>query len=217
MPGYKSKPYSDATTLKAPKPALSDDVAKCVLACPKEETNWGAWCPSPQFYFRGETYMEDATYHVGYQVFAGANDMEDTHIHQGAEEYIYFMGADPMNIFDFDCEIEFAFGDDPEHLEWKTITKPTVVRIPANTWHCPIKFRKMNKPLIFQAAFLSGTWGTINQAPDTANVDKDKSYFARSHTYTYMGDNVRMCKFNDKKRCNICGACFPKMDDIKFE
>jgi hypothetical protein len=23
-----------------------------------------------------------------------------------------------------------------------------------------------------------------------------------------MGDNVRFCKYNDKKRCNICGACF---------
>ena len=215
QPGYKSKPYSDATTLKVAKPALSEEITKCVLALPKEETSWGAWCPSPQTYFRGETYMEDATYHVGWQVFAGANDMEDTHIHQGAEEYIFFMGADPMNIFDFDAEIEFAFGDDPDHLEWKTITKPTVVRIPANVWHCPIKFRKMKKPLIFQAAFLSGTWGTINRAPDSEpGADSDKSYFSRKHTYTYMGDNVRMCKFNDKKRCNICGECFPKQDGL---
>ncbi|MDR0812689.1 MAG: hypothetical protein LBO63_01610 [Oscillospiraceae bacterium] len=217
-PDYKSKPYSDATKLKAPKPALSSDIAKCVLAFPKEETQWGDWCPSPQVYFRGETYMEDATYHVGYQVFAGPNDMEDTHFHQGVEEYIFFMGADPMNIFDFDAEIEMFFGDDPDHLESKIITKPTVVRIPANVWHCPIKFRKMNKPLVFQAAFLSGTWGTITQAP----ADKepvipqevlDKMPFARAHTYNYIGDNVRFCKFNDKKRCNICGACFPKPDE----
>ena len=217
MPGYKSKPYSDATTLKAPKPALTPELAKCVLALPKEETNWGAWCPSPQTYFRGETYMEDATYHVGWQVFAGANDMEDTHIHQGVEEYIFFMGADPMNIFDFDAEIEFAFGDDPDHLEWKTITKPTVVRIPANVWHCPIKFRKMKKPLIFQAAFLSGTWGTITQAPiveGAESADSQKTYFDRSRTYNYMGDNVRFCKFNNKKRCNICGECFPKQDGL---
>ena len=217
MPGYKSKPYSDATTLKAPKPPLSPEVAKCVLACPKEETNWGAWCPSPQFYFRGETYMEDATYHVGYQVFTAANDMEDSHFHQGIEEYIFFMGADPMNIFDFDCEIEFRFGDDPDHMESKMITKPTVVRVPANVWHCPILFRKMKKPLIFQAAFLHGTWGTITQAkeaaiPESATGEPDSRPFSRMHTYNYMGDNVRFCKYNDKKRCNICGACFPKPD-----
>ena len=205
-PDYKSKPYSDATKLKAPKPPLSPELAKKVLAIPKEETKWGAWCPSPQAYFRGETYMEDATYHVGWQVFAGDNNMEDSHIHQGAEEYIFFMGADPLNIFDFDCEIEFLFGDDPEHMESKIITKPTVVRVPANVWHCPIYFRNMKKPLIFQAAFLSGTWGTINQTPNLI----EKGPFAGSKQYSYLGDNVRMCKFNDKKRCNICGKCFVK-------
>ena len=138
-------------------PTLTENV----LAVPKEKTGWGAWCPSPQAYFRGETYMEGATYHVGFQIFAGANDTEDTHFHQGAEEYIFFMGADPMNFFDFDAEIEMTFGDDPDHMESKIITKPTVVRIPANTWHCPIRFRKMKKPVMFQAAFMSGTWGTI--------------------------------------------------------
>jgi len=218
MPGYKSRPYSDATALKAEKPPLSSDVAKCVLACPKEETNWGAWCPSPQFYFRGETYMEDATYHVGYQVFTAANDMEDSHFHQAAEEYIFFMGADPMNIFDFDAEIEFRFGDDPDHMESKMITKPTVVRVPANVWHCPILFRNVKKPLIFQAAFLSGTWGTINQAKEdpTAGMPQEKTDsrpFSRRKTYTYMGDNVRFCKYNDKKRCNICGECFRKPEE----
>ena len=222
MPGYASKPYSDATKLKAPKPPLSTEVAKCVLALPKEETGWGDWCPSPQAYFRGETYMENATYHVGWQVFTAANNMEDTHIHQGVEEYIFFMGADPMNIFDFDAEIEMFFGDDPDHLESKIITKPTVVRIPANVWHCPILFRKMNKPLIFQAAFLSGTWGTITQAREENKSELQPSEgdtrpFARRHTYNYMGDNVRFCRYNEKKRCNICGRCFRKPEDYLAE
>ena len=206
---YKHKAYSDATKLKAPKPALSEEVAKCVLAMPREETRWGDWCPSPQAYFRGETYMEDANYHIGWQIFTGANDMEDTHIHQGVEEYIFFMGADPMNIFDFDAEIEFLFGDDPDHMESYIITKPTVVRIPANVWHCPIRFRKMNKPLLFQAAFLSGTWGTITRNPEVNDEETAKSkHFLRKHTYNYMGDNVRLCKFDETKRCNICGLCF---------
>ena len=103
--------------------------------------------------------MEEANYNVGFQVFTASNDMEDSHFHQGVDEYIFFLGADPMNIFDFDAEIEFFIGDDPDHMESKVITKPTVVRLPPNVWHCPIKFRKMKKPLIFQAAFMSGTWG----------------------------------------------------------
>ena len=208
-PGYKSKAYSDATALKAPKPALTEETTKCVLALPKEETSWGDWCPSPQAYFRGDIYMEDATYNVGFQIFAGANDMEEPHFHQGVDEYIFFMGADPKNIFDFDCEIEFYMGDDPDHMETRIINKPTVVRLPPTVWHCPIKFRKVNKPLLFQAAFMHGTWGTITRAP-APNVDK--GFFSRKYTYDYMGDNVRFCRYDDKKRCNICGACFPKQD-----
>jgi hypothetical protein len=124
------------------------------------------------------------------------------------------MGADPMNIFDFDCEIEMRFGDDPDHMESKIITKPTVVRIPANVWHCPILFRKMKNPVLFQAAFLSGTWGTITQAPDykRSPEELEKPYFSRTRGYNYMGDNVRFCKHNEKKRCNICGACFPSQE-----
>jgi hypothetical protein len=211
---YRSKPYSDATKLQSPKPVLSRDIAKLVLALPKEETKWGEWCPSPQAYFRGETYMEDATYHVGWQVFKGANDMEETHFHQGVDEYLFFMGADPMNIFDFDCEIEVSFGDDPDHMESKIITRPTVVRVPPNVWHCPIKFRKMAKPFLFQAAFLSGTWGTITRRPEREETDSghEKMYFSRSWEYDYMGDNTRFCKFDEGKRCNICGACFPPVE-----
>lgn len=214
-PGYKSIAYSDATRLKAPKPALTEATTKCVLAMPKEETKWGAWCPSPQAYFRGDIYMEDAIYNVGWQVFTAANDMEEPHFHQGVDEYIFFMGADPANIFDFDAEIEFYIGDDPDHMETRIINKPTVVRLPPTVWHCPIKFRKMKKPLIFQAAFMHGTWGTITRAP--AAPSEDKGYFDRKYNYSYMGDNVRFCRFNDKKRCNICGACFPKADEIDFD
>lgn len=62
---------------------------------------------------------------------------------------------------------------------------------------------------------MSGTWGTITRSE--ASESAKKTYFDRKYTYDYMGDNVRFCKFNEKKRCNICGACFPKMDEIDFE
>lgn len=206
-----SKPYSNATALKTEKPALSKEVAKNVLACPKERTQWGGWCPSPQFYFRGQTYMDGATYHCGYQIFTAANDMEDCHFHQGAEEYIFFMGANPMDIFDFDCKITMTIGDDPDHLEEKIITCPTVVRIPPNVWHCPIRFRDVHKPVLFQAAFMGGTWGTITRSPNSeGQQDRFKSHWS----YNYSGDDVRFCKYESGKRCNICGKCFksPQID-----
>jgi hypothetical protein len=35
------------------------------------------------------------------------------------DEYLFFMGSDPMNMFDFDSEIEIFIGDDPDHMEAK--------------------------------------------------------------------------------------------------
>jgi len=115
------------------------------------------------------------------------------------------MGADPMNIFDFDAEIEVKIGDDPDHLETKVITKPTVLCLPSNTWHCPIMFKRITKPIMFQAAFMSGVWGTIEGLKD----EDGKPY------YKYMGDNVRFCVFDPKKTCNLCGKCFRKEEETK--
>ncbi len=214
-PGYTTNTYTAASTLIAPKPPLKPETAKMVLAVPREETKWGAWCPSPQAYFRGDIYMEDSYYNVGFQVFTGPNNMEDSHFHQAVDEYIFFISADPTHPGDFDAQIEFMIGDDPDHMESRMITRPTVVRLPPNVWHSPIKFRQMKRPLIFQAAFLNGTWGTIVRKKNTDA--ETSSVFNREYRYEYMGDNVRFCRFNREKRCNICGACFPKIDEIDFD
>ena len=216
VPGYTPIYYSNCTALKAPKPELSRDIAKSVLAMPKEITDWGNWMPNPKVYLRGQTYMEDAQYHIGWQVFTGANDMEEPHFHQGKDEYLFFMGSDPMDPSDFDAEVDILIGDDPDHMESYHINRPCVIRFPANVWHCPIKFRSMKRPILFQAAFQDGVWGTITRsaAPEDG---KKKSYFSRKYTYDYMGDNVRRCKFNEDKVCIICGKCFPKFDELMKE
>jgi hypothetical protein len=216
-PGTVTKPYSNAAVLKAAKPALSPDVSKCVLAMPREITGWGEWCPCPQTYLRGTIYMEDATYDVGYQLYANAADAEITHFHSSGEEYLYFMGPDPKNILDFDAEIEMLIGDDPEHLESKIFTSATVVRIPPNVWHAPIKFRKMKKPVLFQAAYLAGVWGVIYRGPDRPDDEVGKKPHARKETYEYMGNDTRNCIYNSKKRCNLCGKCFSKPEEYLSE
>jgi len=217
-PGTITKPYTNACVLKAAKPPLSPDVSKCVLAMPREITFWGDWCPCPQTYLRGTIYMEDATFDVGYQLYAGEADAEVTHFHSSAEEYCYFMGPDPNNILDFDAEIEMLIGDDPDHLESKIFTEATVVRIPANTWHAPIKFRKVKKPVLFQAAYLAGNWGVVYKGPDRPDEDVNASApHARRDTYEYMGNDTRKCKYDYSKRCIICGKCFRKPEEYLKE
>ena len=74
----------------------------------------------------------------------------------------------------------------------------------------------MKKPLMFQAAFQDGVWGTITRSKGPEGASQ-KQYFSRKYTYDYMGDNVRRCKFNEDKVCIICGKCFPKFDELMKE
>lgn len=129
-------------------------------------------------------------------------------------EYLFFTGADPMNMFDFDAEIDIMIGDDPDHMETYHINRPCVIRFPANVWHCPIRFRRMRKPLLFQAAFQDGVWGTITRSLPSEGA-KQKQYFSRKYTYDYMCDNVRRCKFHSEKPCIVCGKCFPRQENVE--
>ena len=50
------------------------------------------------------------------------------------------------NIRDFDAEIEIVLG---EEMEVQTITSTSVVTIPAGLLHCPLRFKRLGKPVIF--------------------------------------------------------------------
>jgi mannose-6-phosphate isomerase-like protein (cupin superfamily) len=66
--------------------------------------------------------------------------------------YLVFSGMDPNNMNDFGAEIELFFGEEGEK---HVITKPTVVYIPKGTVHCPLNFKRVDKPVLFLHATLA--------------------------------------------------------------
>ena len=68
---------------------------------------------------------------------------EKPHVHD-FDEIFHFYGADASDITDFGAEVDL-FVEGEKH----TITCPTIVYMPAGTWHCPLNFRVVNKPVIF--------------------------------------------------------------------
>jgi hypothetical protein len=67
------------------------------------------------------------------------------HRHSCAE-ILYFIGGDPMNFKEFGAEVELAMGEEEEiHL----ITTTTWVYIPGGLLHCPLNFKKVDKPIMF--------------------------------------------------------------------
>jgi hypothetical protein len=74
-------------------------------------------------------------------------------------EFFYFFGANPMDMNEFDAEVEYSFGEEREkHL----ITEPTIVAIPPGVYHCPLNFRKIGKPMYCLEAFLTPEYSGIN-------------------------------------------------------
>jgi hypothetical protein len=81
-----------------------------------------------------------------------------THKHTFTE-FFFFLGTNPMDMKEFDAEVELSFGEEREkHL----ITSPTIVAIPPGVYHCPLNFKKINKPIYCLEAFLTSTYSGTN-------------------------------------------------------
>lgn len=72
-----------------------------------------------------------------------------------AHQIMCFVGSDLENISDFDAEIEIALGDEGEI---QTITKPSIVSIPPGLMHCPLRFKRLGKPVVFIEIVLAGSY-----------------------------------------------------------
>jgi hypothetical protein len=61
-------------------------------------------------------------------------------------QLLCFIGSDPRNLADFGAEIELCLGEEQEkHL----INSTSIVSIPKGLKHCPLNFKKVDKPVIF--------------------------------------------------------------------
>jgi len=69
------------------------------------------------------------------------------HRHNVAE-ILYFIGGDPMNFKEFGAEVEFAMGEGDD-AETHIIASTTWVYVPANVMHCPLEFKRVDKPIMF--------------------------------------------------------------------
>ncbi|MCX8032212.1 MAG: hypothetical protein N3B14_02290 [Thermoleophilia bacterium] len=59
--------------------------------------------------------------------------------------YLHFFSYDPDNMNELPAEIEIGLG---EEREMYTITSPTSVYIPKGMVHCPLIFKRVDKPII---------------------------------------------------------------------
>jgi mannose-6-phosphate isomerase-like protein (cupin superfamily) len=153
-----------------------------------------SYIASPQAYFRGSTQVPGSKFNVGFQIFERPfflDRMPHTH---DVDEYLVFLGGTFPNLFDFDAEISLTIGKLGHDDEVFTITEPSVVRIPAGVYHCPINFKKVNKPLFFQAMLMQDMFSLIYDTDDGGRKE-----------LWYNGPLP--CKLRQGEECNSCREC----------
>lgn len=116
---------------------------------------------SPRTGFRGVSELEQSRLWTLFDIVQNECTVGETHMHHAVEEYLFFTGVDITNFFEFDAEIEVMLGDDPDNMESYIITEPTVIRVPPNMWHGPVKFRRIGAPINFMPFYPSGNYGRI--------------------------------------------------------
>jgi hypothetical protein len=94
----------------------------------------------------------DTDLSIGYHCIAKDMAFDEPHSHP-FPELLCFIGGDPENISDFGAEVEFTIGG-----ETHKITQSTVVSIPGDIEHCPIKIKNVTRPFIFLEVSATRIW-----------------------------------------------------------
>ena len=108
-----------------------------------------------------------------------------------ADEFLAFLGP-PTDRFDFQAQVELTIGFG-EEAEVYSIDAPTIVRIPAGTWHCPLNFIRIDKPIFFEPILLQGAFGGLYKMPDG------------ERELWYNGQI--QCIMDPTKKCTTCQKC----------
>jgi hypothetical protein len=74
-------------------------------------------------------------------------------------------GGNPMNFKDFGAEVELVMGEG-EEAEKYTITSTTWVYVPKNLPHCPLNFKKVDRPIMFGHIMFAPTFESTFVGPN---------------------------------------------------
>ena len=155
--------------------------------------------PPHQAYFRGHDCMPDSNFYSNYRCYMKESFIDRWPTIHTEEELLCWVGYDMVDPWgSFDAEIEFWIGEDRNKMQQYIITEPTIVRVPAYMWHCPLEYRRVGKPVYFQLIIQNGKFGTYTQ-----KIDENGRKFI-----TYSGFSVkRQCVYDSTKPCTFCGKC----------
>lgn len=159
--------------------------------------NWEGYT-SPRMDYFGKD-IPGVDFNAGFLVAVKEGYMDIPHIHDGADNFFIFTGADLENIFESEFEVDMFMGDSPSSMEMYKITKPSVVRVPAGVWHCPVYYKNIVRGINTMMWYSGQSTGRVY--PRVGADGKEEIYYEKDNW-------VKPCVKDPDRLCTYCGLCF---------
>ena len=101
---------------------------------------------APRLFFNSRKYFGEKNFSLRWNYITQPYLMEEKPHSHDFDQFLHFYGADPSNVREFGAEVELYLGEEGEK---HVITATTIVHIPKGMIHCPLNFKKVDKPIIF--------------------------------------------------------------------
>ena len=90
--------------------------------------------------------FSDTNFTLRWHYITGPFIMEEKPHFHDFDQFSFFIGGNPMDIREFDAEVELSMGEEGEkHI----INATTVIYVPRGLVHGPLNFKVVNKPIMF--------------------------------------------------------------------
>jgi hypothetical protein len=77
--------------------------------------------------------------------------IKEAHYHD-RDQFLMFMGGNPLDVNDFGAEVELFLGEEGES---QIIDCPALVHIPAGLKHGPLVYNRVDRPIVFLDIYLA--------------------------------------------------------------
>ncbi|GEM_PF-961115 len=119
---------------------------------------------TPRLLFDSKNYFPEMNFGIRYTYINQPIDMEKPHAHD-FDQFFCFMGT-PEDMRVFDGEAELYLGEEgTKHI----INTTTVVYVPRGLVHCPIRWTRVGKPMMFVNIILAPQYTRVGQQAGFSN------------------------------------------------
>ncbi len=132
---------------------------------------------APKLSFRGEIDSEGTSFSFDWSCISQPIDMRaDSHAHD-FDEFLIFTGTNPQDMNEFQAEVEICLG---EECAKYSVTEPTVFYIPKGLRHCPLDFKRIDKPIAYWNIFFSPNYSlNMTTSPQHSNKKVAESDYGK--------------------------------------